>query len=75
MFNNDKPSDWLLLNLVHTKVCRFDKSAVSEVPWPLVPRPPLARPPPAGRPISCPSQVVCRNLGECSGLIRIVIRS
>ncbi|KAF0299768.1 Alpha-1,3-mannosyl-glycoprotein 4-beta-N-acetylglucosaminyltransferase B [Amphibalanus amphitrite] len=27
MFNNDKPSDWLLLNLVHTKVCRFDKSA------------------------------------------------
>ncbi|XP_037076064.1 alpha-1,3-mannosyl-glycoprotein 4-beta-N-acetylglucosaminyltransferase B-like [Pollicipes pollicipes] len=27
MFNNDKPSDWLLINLVQTKVCRFDKSA------------------------------------------------
>ena len=28
MFSNDKPSDWLLVNLVHTKVCRFDKNAV-----------------------------------------------
>ena len=34
MFNNDKPSDWLLLNLVHTKVCRFDKSAVSHLCFP-----------------------------------------
>jgi hypothetical protein len=29
MFYTDKPSDWLLDNMVQTKVCRFDQTTVS----------------------------------------------
>jgi alpha-1,3-mannosylglycoprotein beta-1,4-N-acetylglucosaminyltransferase A/B len=31
MFYNDKPVDWLLDHLIHTKICSLDKDSVSSV--------------------------------------------
>jgi alpha-1,3-mannosylglycoprotein beta-1,4-N-acetylglucosaminyltransferase A/B len=31
MFYNDKPVDWLLDHMIHTKICSLDKDSVSSV--------------------------------------------